>query len=403
MTGERIQDVNIPLGDDVSKMMYAASQQTHGNRPGLLVEFHESFAGTRAIPLEYFGSQTKGVYINIGFDGVGTKVEAYERIGKHFGAAFDLFAMTCDDAAVRGAEPIAIGSILDVRQLSGTKAQRDAMQQLAEGYIAAAKAAGVVIVNGEIAELGNRIGGFRSPISIIRRLSSFVMHSSLPDNDLNYNWGATVLWAAHKDRLLTGKQMKPGDIVVGLEEKGFRSNGITDVRIALAKAYGKQWHRHSFEGQNLGELVGTPSTIYSRIITELNGGFRLDKTPEGQITGVAHITGGGQPSKIGRMLAPSGLGITIDAPMNPPKLMTHVQKLRGFDDTKALSKWHFGPGMVVTTPEPEDVIRVARKYGINAEVIGIVDTKPGIRIESRGAKTPGAMLFFPPEPKKKAA
>lgn len=229
------------------------------------------------------------------------------------------------------------------------------------------------------------------------------MRTSLPDNDLNYNWGATVLWAAHKDRLLTGQQMRPGDVVVGLEEKGFRSNGITDVRIALRKAYGRQWHRYSFEGKNLGELVGTPSTIYTPIITELTGGFDIKKQPEGKITGVAHITGGGMPSKIGRMLAPSGLGITIDMPMDPPRLMRHIQELRGFDDKKSLSKWHYGPGMVVTTPDPDSVIRVAHAHGVNAKVIGMVDANPGIRIESRGAKTPGTMLFFEPESKKKAA
>lgn len=397
MAGEKIQDVNIALGDDMSKMMYAASQQTHDNRPGLLVEFHESFAGTRAIPLEYFGAKPQGVYVNIGFDGVGTKVEAYERIGNHFGAAFDLFAMTCDDAAVRGAEPVAIGSILDVRQLSGSEQQSESMRQLARGYIDAAKAAGVVVVNGEIAELGSRIGGYRRPISLLKRFSSFLLRNTLPDNDLNYNWGATVLWAANKKRLLTGQQMQPGDAVVGLEEKGFRSNGITDVRIALRKEYGRQWQRHTFEGQNLGELVGTPSTIYSRIITELNGGFSLNKQPRGTITGVAHITGGGQPSKIGRMLAPSGLGISIYEPMTPPRLMTHIQELRGFDDKKAYGKWHWGPGMIITSPDPDSVIKVAGEYGVYAKIIGLVDKKPDIRIESRGAKTPGKTLIFEPE------
>lgn len=108
-----IQDVNIALGDDVSRMLYEASKLTHANRPGFLVEFHESFSGFRAIP----GSVLKDIgnlYLNLAFDGVGTKVEVSERLDNHSVVAHDLFAMVCDDAVVRGAEPVAIGSILDV-------------------------------------------------------------------------------------------------------------------------------------------------------------------------------------------------------------------------------------------------------------------------------------------------
>jgi phosphoribosylaminoimidazole (AIR) synthetase len=113
---EAIQDVNIELVDEMSKMLYEASKLTHENRPGFLVELHESFSGFRAIP----GSVLKDVdnlYLNLGLDGVGTKVEVSERLDDHSVVAHDLFAMVCDDAVVRGAEPVAIGSILDVKHL----------------------------------------------------------------------------------------------------------------------------------------------------------------------------------------------------------------------------------------------------------------------------------------------
>lgn len=60
------------------------------------------------------------------------------------------------------------------------------------------------------------------------------------------------------------------------------------------------------------------------------------------MSGVAHITGGGQPSKLGRMLEPSELGVTINTPIEPPRIMTEVQKLRGFSDETAYGKWHWG-------------------------------------------------------------
>lgn len=372
---EPIQDVNIELGDDVSRMLYEASKLTHQNRPGLLVEFHESFSGLRAIP----GSMLKdadNMYLNLAFDGVGTKVEVSERLDDHSVVAHDLFAMVCDDAVVRGAEPVAIGSILDVRQLNDTEHTRTAVRQLSQGYVEAARLAGVVVVNGEVAELGDRVGGY---------------------GDFNYNWGATVLWFAHRNRILTGHQIQPGDSLVGLAEHGFRSNGITDVRKAMLEHYGSQWQDvvvKELGELSLGKLVQKPSIIYSRFVSELTGGYDIDKEPKAKVTGVAHITGGGQPSKLGRMLEPSGLGVTIDSPVEPPRIMLEVQKLRGFSDKQAYGKWHMGAGMVIATPEPEKVLAEAENQGLIAKTIGQITDESGIRIKNHGAVQEEEWLSF---------
>lgn len=380
-----IQDVNIELGDDISRMLYEASKQTHENRPGLLVEFHESFSGARAIPASML-TDPENMFLNLGFDGVGTKVEVSERLDDHSVVAYDLFAMVCDDAVVRGAEPIAIGSILDVRQLGdpddpeSVEHAKTAVRQLALGYVAAARAAGVVVVNGEVAELGDRVGGY----------------DGLTHN-FNYNWGAAVLWFAHKDRLLTGHQISEGDSLVGLAEHGFRSNGITDVRKAMLEHYGPDWQHQVVErlgDLSLGRLVQVPSTIYSKFVTGLTGGYDIQREPQAIVTGVAHITGGGQPSKLGRMLEASGLGITIDNPIDPPEIMRHVQELREFTDEKAYSKWHMGPGMVIATSEPEKVLATAQNHGLEAQAIGQVTEEPGIRIRNRGAVQDEEWLNF---------
>lgn len=366
-----IQDVNIEAGDNLSRALYRASTQTHENRPGLLVEFEQTFSGARAIPLSWV-SDPDNILMNLGLDGVGTKVEVSERQGDHSSVAFDLFAMVCDDAVVRGAEPVAIGSILDVRQLSDDSYTKIAVQQLAQGYVAAARKAGVVVVNGEVAELGDRVGG----------------HGSF-----NYNWGATVLWLTHRERILTGKQMKPGDSLVGLVEPGFRSNGITDVRKAMLQKYGQDWHnvfdnRIANGERSLGQLVQTPSTIYTRFVTELTGGFDIEKTPKAKVTGVAHITGGGMPGKLHRMMEPSGgLGVVINEPITPPDLMLEVQRIRELEDYEAYGKWHMGPGMVIATPEPDEVLSLAEEWGVEAKRIGnVTDQDSKISIKNKGAK-----------------
>jgi phosphoribosylformylglycinamidine cyclo-ligase len=370
-----IQDVNIALGDDVSKMLYEASKLTHDNRPGLVREAHQSFSGFRSISLGQF-NDIANLEMNLGFDGVGTKVEISERLDDHSVVAHDLFAMVCDDAVVRGAEPMAIGTILDVRQLDDTEHTREAVRQLAYGYVAAASLAKVAIVNGEVAELGDRVGGFGA---------------------FNYNWGAAILWLAHKDRVLTGEQIRPGDTLVGLAEHGFRSNGITDVRKAMLEHYGNDWHNkvvRELGDISLGRLVQRPSIIYSGFMSELTGGHDIDKEPLAKVTGVAHITGGGQPSKLGRMLEPSGLGVEIADPIEPPEIMLKMQELRGFDDRTAYGKWHMGPGMVIATPEPKKVLEAAEAQGVVAKEIGRVTEKSGIRVRNKGVRQDSLWLDF---------
>lgn len=373
-----IQDVNIELGDDVSRMLYEASKLTNKNRPGLLEEFHESFTGLRAIPLGRIAvsNAIDDLYINMDFDGIGTKVEVSERLQDHSTIAHDLFAMACDDAVVRGAESVALGSILDVRQLENNDDTRRAVAELAHGYVEAARLAGVVVVNGEVAELGDRVGGH---------------------GEFNYNWGATVLWVAHRERVLSGHQIQPGDAVVGLQEHGFRSNGITDVRKAMLEKYGPEWHNVVIDelgNETLGKQVQRPSAIFSGFVTELTGGYDLAREPKAAVHGVAHITGGGQPSKLGRMLEPSGLGIEIVAPLEAPEIMLEAQRIRRFDDAQAYGKWHMGPGMVIVTPEPEKVVAVAQTKRIDAAAIGFISDKPGIRIKNAGAEQKEEWLTF---------
>lgn len=372
-----IQDVNIELGDDASKALYEASKLTHDNRPGLVREAHESFSGFRSIPLAQFADKDfVNLEINLGFDGVGTKVEVAERVDDHSTVAHDLFAMVCDDAVVRGAEPLAIGTILDVRQLDDTEHTREALRQLATGYVTAAALANVAVVNGEVAELGDRVGGH---------------------GEFNYNWGAAILWMAHRDRILTGHQIQPGDKLIGLGEHGFRSNGITDVRKAMKKEYGDDWHNtvdRSLGDVALGKLVQAPSIIYSGFVSELTGGYDISKPALARVTGVAHITGGGQPSKLGRMLEPSGLGVEIANPNTPPDIMLKMQEIRGFDDKTAYGKWHMGPGMVIATPDPDKVLELAEERGVNAQEIGLVTADSGIRVRNMGASSDTTWLEF---------
>jgi len=420
--------VNVELGDDVSKILYNAAKQTWDNRKGglgeLIVPF-DDFSGVRAIDVS---GLPEGTLMNIGFDGVGTKMKAAEALKDHTTIAYDLFAMVCDDAVVRGAEPVLIGSILDVNSLGNVFNSRiNEVRQLAKGYIEAAKEANVAIVNGEVAELGNRVGGYGSPsfidnlalkhISVnmnrgnwkaMKNLSSyFVSDDDTRKNDillqlkdsekefvymtnkmktLNYNWGAAVVWFANKDKMFTGNEIKEGDYLVGFKEDGFRSNGLSLVSRIMEKNAGKDWYSSEgmSEDKTIGEEVLTPSRIYSGAVVDMIGGYNKD--PKVEVHGVAHITGGGIPGKLGRMLKPSGLGAHINDPFHPPKVMEYIQGWGDVSDKEAYKTWNQGQGMIVATPDPQGVIEGANKYGIEAKKIGKVTEDPSILIRNYGAQ-----------------
>lgn len=354
--------VNIELGDDASKILYNAAKVTFENRKGnigeIIVPF-DDFSGVRAVDVSRL---PEGSFMCMGFDGVGTKVEIAQRMNDHTTIAFDLFAMVCDDAVVRGAEPVLVGSVLDVNSLGKDDDSNIPMlKQLAQGYIAAAKAANVAVVNGELAELGDAVGGH---------------------GKFKYNWCSGLIWFANRKRIFTGKEIKAGDSVVVFKEKGFRSNGLSLVRKILKQEFGDGWHSKEFNGEKLGNLALVPSTIYSKAVVSMHGGFQTEGSCE--IHGVAHITGGGVPGKVGRILKPAGLGAELNDLFEPCAAMKYCQQLGNIEDREAYRTWNMGQGMAVITPEPDKVIEEARKFGIEAKTAGRIIPEKIIRIKSKG-------------------
>ncbi|MBW2978197.1 hypothetical protein KY331_05095 [Candidatus Woesearchaeota archaeon] len=364
--------VNLKLGDDASKILYEAAKKTFENRKdniGEIIVPFDDFSGVRVIDISEL---PKGSFMCTGFDGIGTKVEIAQRMGNHSSIAFDLFAMVCDDAVVRGAEPVLIGSVLDVNSLGAEGHSNIFMlKQLAGGYISAAKAANVAVVNGEIAELGNAIGGF---------------------GKFKYNWCASVVWFANKEGLFTGKEIKLGDSVVVLQEKGFRANGLSLVRKILSMKHGEDWHNFKFEGEKMGDLVLEPSTIYSKAVVHMHGGFKTKGVCN--IHGVAHITGGGIPGKLGRVLKASGYGAELNDLFSPCKAMQYCQKIGDVKDKEAYKTWNMGQGLVIITPEPEKVVSEASKFGINAKIAGKIIEERKIKLKSKGVFHNGEQLVF---------
>lgn len=309
-------------------------------------------------------------------DGIGTKVELAERTRIYDTLAFDLVAMVTDDLAAAGATSLSITNVLDVDRVDV-----DTVEALMRGLENAARAAEVAVTGGEIAELGSRVGGY--------------------GDGMHFNWCSTAVGTYPEGRApLTGASVRAGQVLIGLKNPGFRSNGFSLVRRILDARYGSAWHEIEAFGSTWGEVALTPSTIYAPLVSDL-------LAAGAHVTGAAHVTGGGIPNKLGRVLRATGLGARLDSLLAPSPAMLELQRMGDVDDESAYRAWNMGQGFLLVT-EPDEVDRVvaaAEARGIEAAPVGHVTAEPIISVRSRGRNggelawpTPKVTRLAPPTP-----
>ncbi len=352
-------------GDDCSKTMFAACLETIRAREG-------AFGAPRV--LEHDGlhqvvvTELGPVRLLLNSDGVGTKIEIAERLGDFGTIAFDLVAMLVDDAVRFGARPLSMSNVLDCRV-----ADAQVVEQLAAGLVKAAGEAEIAVVGGEVAELGDRVGGWGARGGV--------------------NWAGTLLSLLEPDSSITGTKIEAGQAIVALREEGFRSNGFTLARKILQQALGCAWHKSaSPAGLSWGLELLRPSRIYAPLVVDLL--FGGTESPPVELTGVVHVTGGGVPGKLGRLLGPRGLGAELDGLFDPSPGMLELQRMGGVADALAYGTWCMGQGMLLMTPDPERVLELAVLHGYEARVAGHLVNGSGLRLRSRGALQTAHNLTF---------
>ncbi len=343
--------LDIDLGNACSKTAYTWAKRSFENRwnkigmPCLGVE------GGFSNMMDY-----GELRIAMSSDGIGTKVELAERLGVYDTLGFDLVAMTCDDLVANGIEPVNLTNILDVDRLD-----HRVVDQLMKGLHDAAKQAGIAVVGGEIAELGDRIGGWGT--------------------GMHFNWCATAIGVLPKGREpIDGKAIRPGHAVVSLRSRGFRSNGFSLVRRIMQQVHGPQWHKAMADDRrSWGEVLLSPSLIYSPLVI----GLIRERCA---LHGVVHVTGGGLADNLGRVLAGNGLGAHLDEIHEPQSFVRALQALGDVPEEQAYRLWNMGNGMLLVMPPSEvaKACKFAAGKGYMARPCGrITDTKH-IVIESRG-------------------
>ena len=365
--------VDTDIEAEASNIMYQASKRTWDNRKGLIGEVQIPFDDFSGVKLIDISNLPSGSYLNLHGDGTGTKPTTSELVDLPETLGEDLIAMVADDAVKQGAEPGVVFNHIDLTTLGTDRKHFPRMQRIAEGLVNGANKANVAVINGEIAQMGSRIFGY---------------------GEFPFNWSAACVWFVRKDRIITGSKVCVGDRIVLFKEHGFRCNGLSLVQRTFKEAYGAEWYKESFGDSTLGMQVLLPSKIYTRAVIAAHGGFATDG--ECEIHGIAHITGGGIPEKLGRLLRASGLGAELTDLFEMPPAMRQCQVVGSISDRDMYSAVNGGQGMAVITPENnvDQLIACARRFDIEAKDGGHIVTTPGIRLTSKGIKAPGTKLTF---------
>lgn len=343
MTTYKDSGVDIEKGDAASEKAYNYAKQTFAARAGMPGE---------AVSLEggFSGAHDMGDYYLVhNSDGVGTKVIVAQKMNKFDTLGYDLLAMVCDDAVCMGAETFSITNTVDTQAVDP-----EVTSELLKGLSAACQEQKIIIAGGEIAELSTLVNGF--------------------------TWNASSVGMVAKDRVITGAKIQAGHKVVGLQSDGFRSNGMSLVRKVLRDAFGEDWVNADFDGRTWGEVVLTPSKIYSACVLEMIGHY--GEVGPVELSGVAHITGGGV-TNLNRVLKANKLGANLDSPIEAHDFMQKLQEIGGVADAEAYKSWNMGTGMmlVMDASQVDEAIRIAGSHGIHAQVIGEVTAEAGITLK----------------------
>jgi len=334
--------VDIEKGDECSRIAYEAAKATFSLREGMIgqpVVQEGGFSGALD-----FGD----FYLVQNDDGIGTKMIIARQVGKYDTMGYDLVGMVADDAICVGAEVVSISNTIDVE-----KVEKDIIKELMTGLKAACKEQKIVIPGGEIAELGTMIDG--------------------------YVWNATAVGIVEKDKFITGEKVKAGDSIVGLKSNLFRSNGMTLVRHILNTQLGPEWYKEQYvEGLSWGEAVLSPTIIYHNAVLDMIG--RYKEKAQVDIKAIAHITGGGLPGNISRIVKHKKFGARLDNVPQPNEIVLKIKELGTVDDMEAYKTWNMGIGMAIVTNDVDKVIEIADKHGIFAMKIGEITADSGIQV-----------------------
>ncbi len=277
-------------------------------------------------------------------DGVGTKALVAQAAGRFDTIGVDLVAMCVDDLVCQGAEPLFFLDYIAVGRLDP-----DHIEQLVEGVAEGCRQAGCALIGGEMAE-----------------------HPGAMEAG-EFDLVGFAVGVVERDQLITGEHVAVGDVLIGLPSPGLRSNGYSLARRILFDRAGLALDAPAFPGAHhtLADELLEPSVVYAPAVAQLVRAV--------DVRAVAHITGGGIPGNLSRVLPTRVDAVVERSSWESPRIFGELQRLGEVSDDEMARVFNLGIGMIVVVPESESykALDVLRAAGQRASVIGRVTEGTG--------------------------
>ena len=285
--------------------------------------------------------------VSINSDGVGTKVKWYEMIGEYQQALYDSVAMKVDDSAKSGAKVMVIADVVETT----------------EEVV-------LPVMEAKALDIGNKLNASY----ILQFVNAGNRLKSYNGRALGFNVSGSAVCVIDEERLCNPLKPSIGDYVVAIRGKpNPRSNGITSKRKIInemgsawcQKSGASEWHQTS-EGKQFLEFLAQPSTVLYPVFMDLIG--------KGFASSVYHISGGAYNGKFARPLAKHGLFAQLKDIFSPDWREMAMVKFANVPLEKAYAQWPMGNDGFVTTSNPVEAMQVIQKHGLEAKVVGRVES-----------------------------
>ena len=334
----RVAGVDIDAGDKLVENIKPYAKRT--TRPEVLA----GIGGFGAL-FELSKKYREPVLVS-GTDGVGTKLKLAFELGRHDSVGIDLVAMSVNDILVSGAEPLFFLDYYVCEKLDVTVAT-----EVIKGIARGCELAGCALIGGETAEHPN----------------------AFPKNE--YDLAGFAVGVVEKSSIIDGRNIQPGDQIIGLASSGAHSNGFSLIRkiievsgVSLATA---------FEGASLGEALLKPTRIYVKAVLQL-----LRTVP---VKGMAHITGGGLLENVPRVLPDSVVAVLEQQRWPRPAIFTWLQDQGHIEQEEMFRVFNCGIGMTLIVAA-EDLQRALSALNVAGEMayhIGAIRLRQGEELQAQ--------------------
>ena len=271
-------------------------------------------------------------------DGVGTKLLVAEMLDKYDTVGIDCIAMNVNDLLCVGAEPLCMLDYIAVQE-----ADPEMLTAIGKGLYEGARQAIISIPGGEIAQVRELIRGVRE--------------------GRGFDLAGTCVGIVPMDRIIIGRTIEPGDVVIGLRSSGIHSNGLTLAREVFFRRAGYAVDQHVPElGRSIGEELLEPTRIYVReVMALLHAGL--------DIRAMAHITSDGLLN-LARVEAK--VGYVLDTLPAPQPIFTLLQRLGGVSDEEMFQVYNMGIGfcLVVAAAQADRILAALKDLEVEAYSLG---------------------------------